>query len=112
MKLEAVVRTLWSIITDAEQFARSKFPALAVGDALPKDIHIVTAQELHDRWPDADVHGRENHAVEEWGAVFILGMGWPMSDGAPAEEVRAPDYDDCAYYEGCVDFLVVGVGVK
>jgi aspartate--ammonia ligase len=26
--------------------------------------------------------------------LFILGLGWPLSDGSPAEEVRSPGYDD------------------
>jgi aspartate--ammonia ligase len=45
-------------------------------------------------YPDLDVHGRENAIVRKHGAVFIIGMGWPMSDGSVAEEIRAPAYDD------------------
>jgi aspartate--ammonia ligase len=77
-----------------------KYPAiLAPGHPsatwrLPKEIHFVTAQELHDEYPDLDVHGREDAAVKKHGAIFIIGMGWPMSDGSAAEEVRSPGYDD------------------
>jgi aspartate--ammonia ligase len=40
------------------------------------------------------VHERETAAVRKWGAVFVIGMGWPMRDGSAAEEIRSPGYDD------------------
>lgn len=49
---------------------------------------------MHAKYPLLDVHGRENAAVREYGAIFIIGMGWPMKDGTAPEEVRAPGYDD------------------
>lgn len=45
-------------------------------------------------FPAMTVHERETAAVTKYGAIFILGMGWPMADGSAAEEVRAPGYDD------------------
>lgn len=54
----------------------------------------MTSQELRDAYPDLDVHGRENAIVNKHGAVFIVGMGWPMRDGSAPEEVRSPGYDD------------------
>jgi aspartate--ammonia ligase len=99
-QLKHYVRTLYRIITDAEDMILEKYPAIldpghpTADLRLPKEIHFVTAQELHDEFPDLDVHGREDAAVEKYGAVFIIGMGWPMSDGSPAEEVRSPGYDD------------------
>jgi len=61
---------------------------------LPKEITFVTAQELHDAYPGMNPHQRENAAVEKYGAIFIVGMGWPLSDGSDPEEVRSPGYDD------------------
>jgi aspartate--ammonia ligase len=97
-QLKHYVRILWKIITDAEDYILDKYPQILLEGhptaalRLPKEITFVTAQELHDRYPEADAHGRENAAVREHGAIFILGMGWPMSDGSPAEEVRSPGY--------------------
>jgi len=54
----------------------------------------VTSEELHEEYPDLDVHGREDAIVNKHGAVFIIGMGWPMKDGSAPEEVRSPGYDD------------------
>jgi aspartate--ammonia ligase len=61
---------------------------------LPKEITFVTSEQLHEEYPDLDVHGRENAIVNKHGAVFIIGMGWPMKDGSAPEEVRSPGYDD------------------
>jgi aspartate--ammonia ligase len=99
-QLQAFVRIIWRIITDAEDYILDLYPQILLsGHAtaawrLPKEITFVTAQELHDRYPGLDVHGRENAAVNQHGAIFIIGMGWPMSDGSAAEEVRSPGYDD------------------
>lgn len=56
---------------------------------LPEEITFVTSEELHKLWPNEGIHGREDMAVNKWGSVFILGMGWPMSDGSAPEEVRS-----------------------
>ena len=98
--LQHYVRLLWKIVTDAEDYILIKYPAIlkqghpTAAWRLPKEIVFVTAQELHDAWPAATPHERENAAVEKYGAVFIIGMGWPMSDGSAPEEVRSPGYDD------------------
>lgn len=90
--LKATVRTLYRMIKDCEAMVAQRWPGLR--PTLPDDIHFVTAEELHAEWPEADIHGREDAAVRRWGAIFIVGMGWPMQDGSAPEEVRAPDYDD------------------
>ena len=46
----------------------------------PKEIKFITSEELH-------VHERENAAVKKFGAIFIIGIGWPMKDGTAEEEV-------------------------
>lgn len=49
---------------------------------------------MHQMFPGEDPHGRENAALDMYGAIFIIGMGWPMKDGSAPEEVRSPGYDD------------------
>ena len=99
-QLERYVRTIWRIIKDAESMILAKYPAILLDGhptaewRLPDEITFVTAQALHDDFPDLDVHERENAVVEKYGAVFIVGMGWPMTDGSPPEEIRSPGYDD------------------
>ena len=94
------VRTLWRIIKDAEEFILNKYPDILLANhatasfRLPRDIPILTSEELHHKYPNLDVHDRETAAVKEYGAIFIHGMGWPMADGSLPEEVRSPGYDD------------------
>lgn len=98
--LKTYVKKIWKIVTDAEDYILEMFPdILLVGHPssdkmLPKEIKFITSEELHQMFPDLDVHGRESAGVKKFGAMFIIGMGWPMADGSPAEEVRAPGYDD------------------
>jgi len=99
-QLKAYVRTIWKIITDCEDYILEKYPQILLEGhetssiRLPKELTFITAEELHRKYPDLDVHGRENAGVKEYGAMFILGMGWPMEDGSAPEEVRSPGYDD------------------
>ena len=60
----------------------------------PGTLPFSHPKNLHHKYPNLDVHDRETAAVKEYGAIFIHGMGWPMADGSPPEEVRSPGYDD------------------
>ncbi|KAL7491188.1 hypothetical protein ACHAWT_002371 [Skeletonema menzelii] len=98
--LKSYVNKIWKIITDAEDYILKEYPSIILEGhstaayRLPKDITFITAEELHAKYPNLDVHGREDAAVREYGAIFIVGMGWPLKDGSDPEEVRAPAYDD------------------
>ena len=98
--LKKYVRIIWKIITDAEDHILEKFPQILLEGhptaekLLPKELTFITAEELHATYPHFTVYERENAILRKHGAVFIVGMGWPMSDGSVAEEIRAPAYDD------------------
>ena len=99
-QLKTYVKTIWNIIVDAQDFILEKYPLIlkpghpTADYRLPRELTFITAEELHEMFPNEDVHGRENAAVRKFGAIFILGMGFPMKDGSPPEEVRSPSYDD------------------
>ena len=98
-QLKEFVRIIYKIIVDAEDFILEKYPDILLPGhpssawRLPKEITFISAEDLHKEFPDLDIHGREDAAVNKYGAIFIIGMGWPLSDGIP-EEVRSPSYDD------------------
>ena len=98
--LKDYVSKIWKIITDCEEYILAKYPDILLEGhpsstrRLPKKLTFVTSQELHEMFPTLGVHERETAAVKLFGAIFIIGMGWPMADGTPAEEVRSPGYDD------------------
>jgi aspartate--ammonia ligase len=99
-QLKHFVRILWNIITDAEDYILDKYPHILLEGhptakwRLPKEIVFLTCNDLYDMYPDLSIHDRETAAVNRFGAVFLIGMGWPLHDGSPAEEVRSPGYDD------------------
>ncbi|MBQ5952260.1 MAG: aspartate--ammonia ligase [Lachnospiraceae bacterium] len=58
-----------------------------------RDVTFLTSQELLDRYPDLSPREREDRAAQEYGTVFIMKIGDPLSNGEP-HDGRAPDYDD------------------
>jgi len=60
---------------------------------LPKEIFFIDSQHLLDKYPTHTPEARENLIAKEKGAVFILKIGNPLSNGVP-HDLRSPDYDD------------------
>lgn len=60
---------------------------------LPEDITFFHAEELLAMYPQLTPKQREDKVAEQYGAVFIIGIGGEMADGKP-HDGRAPDYDD------------------
>jgi len=99
--LKQFVTTLWNIVVDAETYIINKYSTQVLlkdhptsSWRLPKEIKFLTSDELHVMFPNMTVHERETAAVRKFKAIFIIGMGWPLMDGSPAEELRSPGYDD------------------
>jgi aspartate--ammonia ligase len=93
--LTGVVRTIWSVLKDAELMLRERWPALADPryPELPAELEFVHAEDVLAQWPDLPRKERETHLLQEHPAVFVYGIGWPLADGLP-HELRAADYDD------------------
>jgi aspartate--ammonia ligase len=93
--LTAVVERIWTVITGAERMVLDAYPALrdARFPPLPEKLHFIHAEELLAKYPDLPRKERETRILEEYGAVFIYGIGWVLDDGYP-HEMRAADYDD------------------
>ena len=60
---------------------------------LPKEVTFIHSAELEEMYPDLTPEERENRFVKERGAIFVIGIGWPLKNGK-AHDGRAPDYDD------------------
>jgi aspartate--ammonia ligase len=93
--LTEVVGRIWKVITGAEKMVMDKYPALQDPrfPALPEKLHFIHAEEILAKYPDLPRKERETRILEEYGAVFIYGIGWVLDDGYP-HEMRAADYDD------------------
>jgi aspartate--ammonia ligase len=93
--LKEVVRKIWKVLKDTETGVQELFPALRRPESenLPKELHFIHAEEILDKYPDLPRKERETKIIQEYPAVFIIGIGWTLDDGFP-HELRAPDYDD------------------
>ena len=93
--LKEVVKKIWKVIKGAETFAQEMFPQLKTDKYpdLPEELTFLHAEEILDKFPDLPRKQRETAILQEYPAVFIIGIGWTLKDGYP-HEMRAADYDD------------------
>ncbi len=88
--LVSTVSSIYEAIRDTERFI---FQVYGIEPTLKPQISVVTTVELERKYPNLSRKERENAEAKEKGAIFILGIGYPLSDGSP-HDGRAPDYDD------------------
>jgi aspartate--ammonia ligase len=93
--LKEVVRKIWKVLKNAELYAQDLFPQLKTSQYpnLPDEIVFLHAEEILEMFPDLPRKQRETAILQQYPAVFIVGIGWPLADGYP-HEMRAADYDD------------------
>lgn len=89
--LKNTVRKIFAAVKKVEAQIYERFPHITPW--LPDEVTFIHSQQLLDKYPDLSPKERENEAAKEFGAVFIIGIGAPLSDGKP-HDGRAPDYDD------------------
>jgi aspartate--ammonia ligase len=95
--LRDVVEKLWKVIKGAENHVQELFPQLKTDKypSLPDELTFIHAEEMLEKFPDLPRKQRETTILQEYPAVFIIGIGWILKDGYP-HEMRAADYDDWA----------------
>lgn len=89
--LRQMVRRIYESIKVTENKLYVEFPELE--PQLPEDILFISAEELLLCYPEMTPKERENAIVKEHGAVFVMGIGHPLSNGQ-SHDGRAADYDD------------------
>jgi aspartate--ammonia ligase len=89
--LHWIVERIYEVIRRTERRVAEVYPGIE--PCLPEGIGFVHTEELERRFPDLSRREREDQICRELGAVFIIGIGAPLSDGRP-HDGRAPDYDD------------------
>lgn len=89
--LKDTVSRIFKAIKKIEDDIYREFPHITPW--LPDEVHFIHSEPLLREYPDLTPKERENRVAEKYGAVFIIGIGAPLSDGQP-HDGRAPDYDD------------------
>jgi len=93
--LRDVVRKIWKVLKGAETHVQELFPQLKSDKYpdMPDELTFIHAEEILERYPDMPRKQRETTIVQEYPAIFIIGIGSVLDDGYP-HEMRAADYDD------------------
>jgi aspartate--ammonia ligase len=93
--LKYTVKKLWKVIHGAGQHAMELFPELKSDKypPIPEELTFLHAEEILDRFPNLPRKERETRILQEYPAIFIIGIGSILKDGYP-HEMRAADYDD------------------
>ncbi len=93
--LREVVKKLWKVLKGAEVHVQELFPQLKTDKypSLPDELTFLHAEEILERYPNLPRKQRETAIVQEYPAIFIIGIGSVLEDGYP-HEMRAADYDD------------------
>jgi aspartate--ammonia ligase len=93
--LKDTVRKIWKVFKGAETYIQEAFPQLKNSKYpnLPDDIVFMHAEDILSKYPDMPRKQRETAILQEYPAIFIIGIGWTLKDGYP-HEMRAADYDD------------------
>jgi len=89
--LKDVVRRIYAAILRTEYLVYETYSEFK--PQLPPEIHFIHSEELLQKYPGKTGKEREDAIAKEMGAVFIIGIGSPLSNGKK-HDGRAPDYDD------------------
>jgi aspartate--ammonia ligase len=93
--LKETVRKIWKVIRGAGMMLNEEFPELndpGYPD-FPEELKFLHAEEILNMYPDLPRKERETKILQNYPAVFIIGIGSVLKDGYP-HEMRAADYDD------------------
>jgi aspartate--ammonia ligase len=93
--MKDIVKKIWKVLVGAGKHAAEMFPQLKNDKypPIPEELVFLHAEEILDKFPDMPRKQRETAILQEYPAVFIIGIGWTLKDGYP-HEMRAADYDD------------------
>jgi aspartate--ammonia ligase len=93
--LKDTVSRIWKVLKGAETHIQNKFPQLKTDEYpnLPDKLTFLHAEDILDMYPNLPRKKREEKILQEYPAIFIIGIGWTLKDGYP-HELRAADYDD------------------
>ena len=89
--LMGTARRIHNAVLEAESVLHSRYPVLQ--PRLPAELTFIDTEDLRALYPDLEPAAREREFARKHRAIFIMGIGWPLSDGVPHGD-RAPDYDD------------------
>lgn len=89
--LKTTVQKIYQAIKRTEFLVSENYPVCV--PTLPDEITFIYSEDALSLYPSLSPEQREAKLARQYGAIFIIGIGSPLSDGIP-HGGRAPDYDD------------------
>jgi len=89
--LKTSVLKIYDALKTTEKITVDKYEEIKA--VLPNKIKFIQSEDLYQKYPSLTPKQREDKAAEEFGAIFIIGIGKVLSNGK-VHDGRAPDYDD------------------
>lgn len=89
--LKQTVEKIYDVVKQNELKIYRQFPHIT--PILPDKVTFIHSEQLLQEYPELSPKEREEKAAKKYGAIFLIGIGNPLSDGKP-HDGRAPDYDD------------------
>lgn len=89
--LKDIVRRIYSALLKTEYVVYEAYPQIK--PILPAEIKFISTSELLSLYPDLTPKEREDKAAEQYGAIFVMGIGGKLANGEK-HDGRAADYDD------------------
>ncbi|MFA6931469.1 MAG: aspartate--ammonia ligase [Lentisphaeria bacterium] len=90
--LKETVCRIYYAIRRTERYICQDYPTLS--PFLPENITFLHAEDLEKEYPGLSSPERENVVAQQYGAVFIIGIGGALPGSGQPHDGRAPDYDD------------------
>jgi len=89
--LKDIVRKIYRCLKRTEFYVYDNHPSIP--PVLPEQITFIHAEDLWRQYPGKTAKERETEAARQYGAIFVIGIGYALPDGN-LHDGRAPDYDD------------------
>jgi aspartate--ammonia ligase len=89
--LKHIVKGIYSVMKRTEYVVYENYPEIK--PILPEEIMFIHTEELLMKYPALTPRERETKAAEQYGAIFVIGIGGKLTNGEK-HDGRAPDYDD------------------
>jgi aspartate--ammonia ligase len=89
--LKSIVKKIYQAVLHTEKMVCDQFPQIE--PSLSPDITFIHTETLQAKYPTLSPREREIKAAQEYGSVFVIGIGGELADGQ-IHDGRSPDYDD------------------
>ncbi len=89
--LKSIVRKIYTALRNTEAAVCTLYPSIKPW--LSPEITFVHTEDLQKRYPELSPKEREYKAAEQYGSIFLIGIGGTLPDGK-IHDGRSPDYDD------------------